>query len=440
MERTIDQYLLEWKEEKSHKVILLRGARQVGKTYTVRKLGKTFKYFLEINFEEEKDLRAVFKGSLNPQKICEQLSAFFSVPVISGETLLFFDEVQACPDAISSLRFFYEKMPDLHVIAAGSLLEFALSDIPSQGVGRIHSLFMYPMSFVEFLIANEAKAIVGFINNSNTHNPLEDIFHNKLIEYLKTYLFIGGMPEVVQTYIDSKDLILCQKKLDDLLIAFRDDFAKYKKKSPVGRLREVFDSIVFQAGNKFKYSNIESSSKSQNLKEALDLLLQSGLAYKIYHSSAQGIPLGAQINAKKFKVILFDVGLHQRLLGLDLRNYFLSEDFQGINKGSIAEIFVGLELMSNRPANIKQPLFYWHREVRGSNAEIDYLIQLAENIVPIEVKAGTKGKMQSMYIFLKSHRIKYGIRISLENFSEYEKIKVIPLYAVYKILDNTKTY
>ena len=433
MKREIDKYFLEWKEEYPRKVILLRGARQIGKTYTVRKTGKTFKYFLEINFEEEKDLRSIFQGSLNPQNICEKLSAIFSVPVISGETLLFFDEIQACPEALSSLRFFYEKMPKLHLIAAGSLLEFALSEIPSQGVGRIQSLFMYPMSFVEFLMANDAQSIVEFVNKSNTQNPLDEIFHKKLIEYLKIYLFIGGMPEVVQTYVNRKDLILCQKKLDSLLITFRDDFAKYKKKSPVGRLREVFDSVVFQAGNKFKYSNIESSSKSQDLKEALDLLLQAGLAYKIYHSSAQGLPLGAQINIKKFKVILFDIGLHQRLLGLDLRNYLLSENFQGINKGNMAEIFVGLELMCTSPVYLSPQLFYWHREVRGSNSEIDYLIQQEENVIPVEVKAGTKGQMQSMYIFLKSHKSKYGIRISLENFAEYEKIKVIPLYAVYKI-------
>lgn len=433
MERRIDKYLSEWKEESQRKVILLRGARQVGKTYAVKKLGKVFKYFLEINFEEEKDLRSVFQGSLNPQNICEKLSAFFSVPIVQGETLLFLDEIQACPEALSSLRFFYEKMPGLHLIAAGSLLEFALSEIPSQGVGRIQSFFMYPMSFVEFLIANDAKAIVDFVDRSNTQNPLEEIFHNKLVEYLKTYLYIGGMPEVVQAYIDHKDLILCQKKLDDLLTTLRDDFAKYKKKSPVGRLREVFDSVVFQAGNKFKYSNIESSSRSQDLKNALDLLLQAGLAYKIYHTSAQGLPLGAQINTKRFKVILFDVGLHQRLLGLDLRSYLLSEDFQGINRGNIAEIFVGLELICNGPVHISRQLFYWHREVRGSNAEIDYLIQQAERIVPIEVKAGTKGQMQSMCIFLKSHRSECGIRVSLENFSEYEKIKVFPLYAVYKI-------
>ena len=389
---------------------------------------------MEINFEEEKDLRLVFQGSLNPQNICEKLSAFFSTPIVQGETLLFFDEIQACPEALSSLRFFYEKMPGLHLIAAGSLLEFALPEIPSQGVGRVQSFFMYPMSFVEFLIANEAKSIVEFVDKSNTQSPLEEIFHNKLIEYLKTYLFIGGMPEVVQTYIDHKDLNLCQKKLDDLLTAFRDDFAKYKKKSPVGRLREVLNSVVFQAGNKFKYTNVESSSRSQDLKDALDLLSRAGLAYKVYHTSAQGLPLGAQINTKKFKVILFDAGIHQRLLGLDSRSHLLSGNFQGINKGNIAEIFVGLELISNGPARMSRQLFYWHRESRGSNAEIDYLIQQAGHIVPIEVKAGTKGQMQSMYIFLKSHGSEHGIRVSLENFSEYKSIKVFPLYAVYKML------
>jgi len=436
MERTIDKYLLEWKHEPARKVILVRGARQVGKTYAVRKLGKTFKYFLEVNFEEDPTLSSFFKQSLNPENLCEKLSAFFSVPIIQGKTLLFFDEIQSCPEALSSLRFFYEKNPALHVIAAGSLLEFALSEIPSQGVGRISSLFMYPMSFTEFLLAKNAGTMLDILKKCNGQNPLEEAFHKKFVDYLKTYLLIGGMPEVVQAYLEHRDLTLCQKKLDDLLVTFRDDFSKYKKKSPVGRLREVFDSIVHQTGNKFKYSNIESSSGSQALKEALDLLVRAGLAYKVYHSNAQGLPLGGQINRKKFKVIPFDVGIHQRLLGLDLPNYLLLENFQGINKGNMAEVFVGLELINGKPANISHQLFYWHREARGSNAEIDYLIQKGEDIIPIEVKSGTKGQMQSMHIFLKAKGIERGVRISLENFSEYEKIKVIPLYAAQKIFLN----
>lgn len=433
MDRTIDKYLLEWKEEPSRKVMLLRGARQVGKTYSIRKLGESFQHFLEINFEEERDLRTVFQGSLSPADLCEKLSAFFSVPIIPGETLLFFDEIQACPEALSSLRFFHEKMPELHVIAAGSLLEFALSEIPSQGVGRISSLFMYPMSFTEFLTANGAKPMMDLVSKTYGQCPVDDVFHKKLIDYLKTYLLTGGMPEVVGAYVKHRDLILCQKKLDDLLITLKDDFAKYKKRAPVGRLREVFDSIVFQAGAKFKYSNIESSSSSHSLKEALDLLVQAGLAYKVYHTDARGVPLGAQMDAKKFKVVLFDVGIHQRLLGLDLQSCFLTEGFQGINKGNMAEVFAGLELLHNRPLNLKHQLFYWHKETRASNAEIDYLIQQGEKIVPIEVKAGTKGQMQSMHIFLTSRGISRGIRTSLENFCEYEKIRVIPLYAIHML-------
>lgn len=433
MKRKIDKALSAWQQSPSHKVVLLRGARQVGKTYAVRKLGTSFTHFLEINFEEEKELCSLFAGSLNPRNICEKLSAIYATPITPGETLLFFDEIQACPQALSSLRFFYEKMPDLHVIAAGSLLEFALAEIPSQGVGRIHSLYMHPMSFVEFLIANGAEAIIKFMDQSSPAKPLDAIFHQKLIEFLKVYFIIGGMPEVVQTYLDHGDLVLCQQKLDDLLITFKDDFAKYKKKSPVGRLREVFDSIVFQAGRKLKYSNIDSSSSTRALKEALDLLLHAGLAHKIYHTSAQGLPLGAQINTKKFKVILFDVGIQQRLLGLDLRSHVLAHDFQGINRGNIAEIFVGLELIATGEPTQNKQLYYWHREERGSNAEVDYVIQRDECIIPIEVKAGTKGQMQSMHRFLNTHPAPYGVRVSLENFCEYENIRVIPLYAAYKL-------
>ncbi len=201
MKRRIDNILLNWRNEKKRKVLLVRGARQVGKTYSLRELGKSFEYFLEVNFEEEKGIHMFFTDSINPQKICEKLSAYYSIPIVPDKTLLVFDEIQACPEALSSLRFFYEKMPELHVAAAGSLLEFALAEIPSQGVGRISSLFMYPMSFTEFLTALGEEALVSIISQSNANSPVDEPFHKRLIDYLKTYQIIGGMPEVVQSYI-----------------------------------------------------------------------------------------------------------------------------------------------------------------------------------------------------------------------------------------------
>ena len=238
MKRNIEHSLIEWKENKQRKVLLLRGARQVGKTFSVRVLGKLFKYFLEVNFEEDRAIKLIFKESLNPIKLSEKLSAYFSIPIIPGKTLLFFDEIQACPEALGSLRFFYEKIPDLHVIAAGSLLELAITQLPSFGVGRIQSLFMYPMSFDEYLEALGENALIEMKNNKN----IDQVFHNKLIDYLKTFYLIGGLPEIVEDYVKTKNILNCQRKLGDLLESFRDDFAKYKKRVDIQILDEVFKS------------------------------------------------------------------------------------------------------------------------------------------------------------------------------------------------------
>ncbi len=439
MKREISEELQKWKNKKNRKVLLLRGARQVGKTYIIRKFGNSFSNFLEVNFEEHPSVCNFFNDSLSPDKIIEKLSLYFNIAIVEGKTLLFFDEIQACPNALRSLRFFYEKAPLLHLISAGSLLEFALSEIPSFGVGRIESLFMYPMNFYEFMEAKGLNQTVKLINNSSFNNPVEQVFHDKILNNLKIFQIIGGLPDVVKTYIETGNLILCQKIIDDLLLTYIDDFAKYKTKVSTSKLKEVFYSIAFQAGGKFKYSNV-SKEPSSGYKQALDLLIKSGLAYKVFHTAARGIPLGAQIKNNKFKVVPFDTGIYQRLQGLDLSEFILSDNQSLINKGSISEIFVHNELISTKSHNLKPEIYYWHREKRGSNAEVDYVISVNENIIPIEVKAGTKGQMQSLHLFLKERNLDYGIRISAELFSVFDKIKVLPIYAsrkVWKLNKNT---
>ena len=425
MKRKIDNSLIEWKKSKQRKVLLLRGARQVGKTFSCRVLGESFKYFLEINFEEDRAIRKIFKESLNPLYLSEKLSAYFSVPIVQGQTLLFFDEIQACPDALSSLRFFYEKMPDLHVVAAGSLLEIALSKLPSYGVGRIQSLFMYPMSFDEYLCALGENVLIDMKNSKN----VEPVFHNKIIDYLKTFHLIGGLPEIVGEYISTKNISVCQQKIGDLLESFRDDFAKYKERLDIQILDEAFMSIAVQAGHKFKYSNVDSKHNHRALKRALDLLVQAGLAYKVYHTAGHGISLGAEIKSNRFKVILFDTGIHFRMLGLNNADVLIADDVDMINKGSIAEIFVGNELIKSMDSRTRAQLFYWHNERKGTSAEVDYLIQRDTKIIPIEVKSGQTGKMKSMMVYLKQHNSAYGIRLSLENFSMYKNIVIMPLYS-----------
>jgi predicted AAA+ superfamily ATPase len=236
--RKIDGDLLSWMRESERKPLLLRGARQVGKSSAVRHLAKQFEYFLEINFELDKQAKELFaKSDLSPKKLCQELSAIYGIPIVPGKTLLFLDEIQSSLPAISSLRFFYEKYRELHVVAAGSLLEFALQELPSFGVGRVRSMFMHPMNFFEFLNACNHGLLLKAIQNANCKKPLSEPVHKKAIEHFRKFLIIGGMPEVVFAYVNKNDLLYCQRILDDLIISLRADFAKYREKI---RLRKRF--------------------------------------------------------------------------------------------------------------------------------------------------------------------------------------------------------
>jgi len=427
--RLVDSNLIEWSKKKKHKPLLLRGARQIGKSSSVRKLAENFEYFVEVNFEKNTLAHSFFDFDLIPQEICTKISTSFKTPIIPGKTLLFFDEIQACPRAISALRFFYEDYPELHVIAAGSLLEFALEDLSSFGVGRISSMYMYPFSFQEFMLACGEERLWKEVCKSSPEEPLFPAFHQKTLEIFKQFLVIGGMPAVVSEFIENRDFLSCQKVLSDLIDDLKVDFSKYKKRVPELRISKAFEAVVEQAGGKFNYSKVEPYSIRQ-IKESIELLEKAGLIISIVHTPASGIPLGAQANYKKQKILLLDTGIFQRLLGLELSDILFSDDFSLVNKGFIAEQMVGLEFLKSVPYHERKQLYYWAREKPQSNAEVDYVIQKGEKIIPIEVKSGSSGKMQSMNIFLEEKQSEYGIRTSLENFSQYNKIKVYPLYAV----------
>jgi predicted AAA+ superfamily ATPase len=404
-----------------------------------RRLAESFENFVEINFEELPSAARIFDGDLEVREICDRLSAFADKPIIPGKTLLFFDEIQACPKCLSSLRFFYERMPELHVAAAGSLLEFALENIASFGVGRITSVFVYPLTFAEFVEANSGTGLTDMIDRCSAARPMNEALHLKLIEKLRIYLAIGGMPAVVSAYQANEGLLACRRILDDLVNVYQDDFVKYRKRAPVARLRETFDSIARQTGGKFVYSSVAPACSIYESKISLDLLERAGLAYRIYHTAARGVPLGAQINTRKFKTILFDIGVHQRLLGLDLRDHIVKSHVDIINKGNVAELFAGLELIANGPHSTRPQLYYWHREAKSSNAEVDYIIQRGDRLLPIEVKSGTKGRMTSMRIFMEERELDIGVRVSEENYGRYEKIAVLPIYAVGNLVSGHKT-
>ncbi len=432
LHRNIEYQLNNWLNDNDHLPLLIRGARQVGKSSLVRQLGKQFKYFLEINLELNPEIGEVFKGNLQPQRICNELSLIFNMPIEAGKTLLFIDEIQACPAAISSLRFFYEQYPELHVIAAGSLLEFALMELPSFGVGRVQSLFLYPFSFDEFLQAMNENLLLEAIKNASPEKPLSDLVHQKALELYKQFIIVGGMPKVVAHYAKNKSMYKCQELLDNLVLSYQDDFVKYKGRVSADMLREVFKAVIAQNGGKFTYSKVTPDYSSVQVKKCLELLTMAGLIYPVTHSSANGLPLGSEVNLKFRKYILFDTGIFQRLLGLNLSDLFLVDSFETINKGAIAELNVGLELIKS--SNKRIDLYFWQRETKNSQAEVDYLIQHNAEIIPIEVKSGTKGSMQSLFLFLKEKNKKYGIRVSQENFAVYDNIKVYPLYATMNII------
>ncbi len=434
--RKIDNILISWKLEDNRKPLLLRGARQVGKTSTVREFAKTFDYYIEIDFLNSKnnDIKELFSKNSSVKDLCQKIAVIQNVPIEENKTLLFFDEIQECPKAIEKLRYFYEEFPNLHVIAAGSLLEFALEDLPSFGVGRIRSIFMYPLSFEEFLMFQNYSALVEHLKLASPKYPLSDIFHKKLLQELRNFLILGGMPEVVTTWCKTHDYLKCTQIQNDLLLSYQDDFSKYRKRVPASRIQEVFRSVAEQGQGKFVYKKVNPDIRSEQIKTALETLILAGLVYPVTHTAANGIPLGAEVREDYRRMIYFDTGLLQRQLGLKAENILVSDDFDVINKGAIAEVFVGLELIKSASCYEKNNLYCWHREQSGSNAEVDFVIQKYEEIIPIEVKSSKKGSMQSLRQFLTLKQKTYGIRTSLENFCEYEDIKVYPLYAIGNIL------
>lgn len=450
-DRTIDIYLKEWVQKTERKPVLLRGARQVGKSTVVRNLGKSFGNFVEINFERQPEYKALFAGNLVMDRIISQISAISGQNITLGKTLLFLDEIQLCPEAIISLRFFKEDMPELHVIAAGSLLEFALEELPTFGVGRIHSMFMFPMTFDEFLYANGENLLVEARNGASTENPLPLPLHEKLVSIFRTYLLIGGMPEVVAKWVNTHDYMQCQELQDDLLISYEDDFPKYKKKVDPMLLRMTLRGVASQATQKFSYSAVGGGYRIDEVKKALEMLILAGLCVPVIRTDANGLPLGSGADMSYRKILIFDPGIMLRILNITLGDVremttdILTENASNlVNKGPLAELVAGLEMQRYQSPNIRHTLYYWTRQAKNSQAEIDYVDSLGKNVLPIEIKAGIKGGMKSLWIFMREKKLDKGVRCSLENFGSFEytdveagnairKVAVCPLYAMSRL-------
>lgn len=439
--RNIDKKLLEWKSAPRRNPLLIRGARQVGKSTAVRQLGKTFKYFVEINLERQPSVSQLFTKNIDISRTCEGISAITGIPIIAGETLLFIDEIQTSQEAIMSLRYFKEDYPDLHVIAAGSLLEFALEDLPSFGVGRIRSLYMYPFSFDEFLMAQGLDSIVDYKHKASAFSPLPEAVHDELTARLKTFYLIGGMPAAITEWIDSQSYIECAHVHNDILDTYQDDFSKYRSRISPALLRKTLRSVALQAGRKFVFNQVADDIHSSVIRDALHLLTLAGLIKPVTHSDGNGLPLGAEENSTYTKYLFMDLGLMQTMLGIPASDILLASETDFVNKGAASEMFAGLELMKNRDCFQKSEMYYWQNLSRGANAEIDYLEAKDGKVLPIEVKANTKGSMQSLWLFMRKKGLADAVRTSLENFGELEyvdkednnahrHVDIVPLYAL----------
>lgn len=430
MKRLIDYHLQKWKNNPYRQPLLIRGARQVGKTYAVRELGKSYQNFVEINLESNRRAHAAFEKDLDPKKILFELSAILKTTIHPQNTLLFLDEIQAKPDAITALRYFYEEMPELHIIAAGSLLDFAIEKVGIP-VGRVQSLYMYPLSFIEFLAALGEHPIIQAILKHDPTDEMSTIIHEKTLELVAKYLALGGMPKVVQRWQEAPGLNECTAVHSAIIDSYRQDFGKYARQAQIKYVDKIFDHVPMQIGRKFKYNAIDGDYRKRELSPALDLLVTAGVIHKNYHSSGQGIPLGAQIDFDDYKIVPLDVGISQAIAGLDLAQWFLNPLVELINKGPLVEAFVGQEILCYQTPHRKKDLFYWHRESKSSQAEVDYLIQKDQAVIPIEVKGGSGRTLKSMQMFLDTHKASpYGIRFSTHNYSVFDKVHSYPLYAI----------
>ena len=449
--RMIDASLSVWALKRVHKPVLLRGARQVGKSTAVRHLGESFANYVEINFEKQPEYKSLFQDNLDVLRIVPQMSAMCGKPITAGKTLLFFDEIQACPEAIMALRFFKEDMPLLHVVAAGSLLEFALAELPTFGVGRIHSIFMHPMTFDEFLEANGETLLMQARDNASSDNPLPEPLHEQLVKWLRTYMLVGGMPEVVKKWVDTHDFLQCQEIQDDIVVSYEDDFSKYRKKIDPVLLRRVMRSAAVQATNKFVYARVGEGYKTNEIKKALEMLVLAGILIPVTHTDANGLPLGSEADSAYRKMLLLDSGLMLRLLNmtmgdvLQITTQILTASAADlVNKGPMAELVAGLELLRYQTPNLRHDLFYWYRQAKNSQAEVDYVTAYKQKVLPIEVKAGTQGGMKSLWLFMREKKLTEAVRCSLENFGSFEykdqeakdavrQVRICPLYAVSRV-------
>jgi uncharacterized protein len=406
-------YLQSWLKSSDRNPMVIRGARQVGKTWTVRELAKqSKKQLVELNFEKYREYQSLFNSN-DPAVIIRHIESHLEITIDPQQAILFLDEIQVVPELLSKLRWFAEDMSFLPVIAAGSLLDFVLDDHEfSMPVGRITYLHMEPLSFEEFLAINKRVKLLEYINHFSLSDIMPLAIHEKLLSLFKMYLIIGGMPAAVYAWRADPSINKINRIHHDLITAYRDDFAKYSGKIANSVLDDVLMSIPGMLGNKFIYSRVDKTLKSDTLKSALTLLVQARLCTKVTATAANGIPLAAEKNDKFFKVIALDVGLVSAMLGLKLNKIDVLEDINLVNNGGISEQAAGQLLRCIEPIYRDPELYYWQREAKSANAEVDYLLQHNGTIIPIEVKSGSTGSLKSLHHFMYVKKKSHALRIN----------------------------
>lgn len=421
MKRKAEFHLQEWLSNPRRKPLVLRGARQVGKTWLVRHFAKQQNFHLiEINFEKDLKAKSLFSSN-DPSEYLSLLEQETGQHIEAKKSLLFLDEIQAFPEMLAKLRWLYEEMPELPVIAAGSLLDFTLANHSfSMPVGRISYYYLEPFSFFEFLSATNHDRLLDHLKNISIdqikkESPINDVIHEKVLNLFKAYAIVGGMPEPLQIWIETGSYLKVSEVQQNLLTTYRDDFSKYSGRSNKDALDSVFTSIPQHVGSVIKYSRLCKDYRSEIIKNALELLTTARICHKVISSSAEGVPLGSTENPKKFKALFLDIGLVSASLGLKMDINMKEEDLIFVNNGALAEQVVGQLLRSNFPYYIEPKLHYWTREKKGSEAEVDYVISENQLVVPIEVKAGKTGSMKSLHTFMVKKNLNLALRVNSDH-------------------------
>jgi len=431
MDRLFTIHLNDWKKTPKRKPLIIRGARQVGKSYTVQDFGKThFQGSIHtVDFEKHPEWTGVFEKNLDPVRIIGELELLLNRSINTATDLLFFDEIQVAPKAIMSLRYFYEDMPELHLIAAGSLLEFTMQKI-SFPVGRVSILNMTPMNFYEFLKNTGKEKLADILPEKPARLP--DTVHSSLLDALRQYMFVGGMPECVDLWRNSNSMTEVFKVQNDLMETYRQDFSKYSPYTDKRTLNHALNSIARNIGHQVKYSNLSDEFTGPTNKKSLELLSLARVVSKIPSASVASLPFESTASDKKFKALLLDIGLMRSLNNLPPDIEYTKNDLLSMYNGALAEQFAGQEFLSSG----REKLYYWAREAKSSSAEVDFILSKGDKILPVEIKGGAAGKLRSMHLLLEKYpHIETGYVLSTAPYGELreQRLVFLPLYYAYSL-------